>query len=241
MSGFNPDEARRHLSMVWEGYEDNLKFEIRIIPPRWGNGWPVVKLFRGAKETVEWLESSWEKFHLKGKNVFYGVLPRHGRLKGAGRSEDVRYARVAFCDLDYHEELGIMEALLMGKIDEGVMKEGVYTKGEETIVVEGGKVSIIRKPKVDEVVDMASKALGKEPSLVIDSGHGYHIYYLLERVVDVYRWTLIQSKLISSLKGDEKVRDPARLLRVAGTLNPRYRLFPAKCRIVYESEEVLPV
>ena len=238
--GFNPDEAKRHLGMVWEGYDYCLKFEMRIIPPRWGKGWPIVKLFRGADEAVEWLESSWERLHLGRRNVFYGVLPRHGGLKGAGRSEHVKYARVAFCDLDYHEELGIMEALLMGKVDEGRVKEGVYMKGKEVVVVEGGKVSVIRKPEVGEVVDMAAMALGREPSLIIDSGHGYHIYYILEKVLDIYRWTLIQSKLVSSLKGDERVKDPARLLRVAGTINPRYRLFPARCRIVYESDERLP-
>ncbi len=239
--GFNPDEARRHLNAIWGGYEGDLKFEIRIIPPRWGKGWPIVKLFLGPDEAVEWLESSWERLNLGERNVFYGVLPRHGRLKGAGRSEDVKCARVAFCDLDYHEELGIMEALLMGKIDEGAMKEGIYAKGRERVVVEGGKVSVIRKPEVSEVIEEVSKALGREPSLVVDSGHGYHIYYILEKVVDVYEWALIQSKLISSLKGDERVKDPARLLRVAGTINPRYRLFPARCRIVYESEERLPV
>lgn len=239
-SSFNPDEARRHLSRIWAGYEGDLKFEIRIIPPRWGSGRPIVKLFRGAEEAVEWLESSWEKLRLEVKNVFYGVLPRRGGLEGAGRSEDVKCANVAFCDLDYHEELSVMEAIVMGKIDE-VVKEGVYKRGKEMVVVEGGKVSIIHKPEVGEVVDIASRALGREPSLVVDSGHGYHIYYLLERVVEVYEWARIQSKLISSLKGDEKVRDPARLLRVAGTVNPRYRLLPAKCRIVYETGEMLPV
>ncbi len=238
---FDPNEALKHLRLVWNGYKGRPTFELRIIPPRWRKGYPLVKLFKTPEDAVDWLKASWKGLELWKKNVFYGVLPRYGRVEGAGRSEDVRYANVVFCDLDFHEEMNLMEALLMGKIGEDLVKEGVHEKGDQTIVVEGGKVSIIKKPKVDEILELMLDRVGRKPSLIVDSGHGYHVYFILEKTVSVVEWSFIQSRFVELLKGDERVKDPARLLRVAGTINPRYRSLPVRCKIVYESVERLPV
>jgi len=61
-----------------------------------------------------------------------------------------------------------------------------------------------------------------EPSLVIDSGYGYHVYIKLQHDIDIKKWRRLQELFIGYLGGDEKTKDPARILRVAGTYNPRY-------------------
>jgi hypothetical protein len=72
------------------------------------------------------------------------------------------------------------------------------------------------------------KALPLPPSIIIDSGNGYHCYWLLTQP-----WHLssdeererargLQRRWVESVGGDDSAKDLARVLRVPGTLNTKY-------------------
>lgn len=79
---------------------------------------------------------------------------------------------------------------------------------------------------------------GITPSAVIDTGGGYHAYYLLEDPVDRETWKAVQEVLRKTLKADEKVaKDLKRILRLPNTVNWKYDV---EAEIVALSEERIP-
>lgn len=97
--------------------------------------------------------------------------------------------------------------------------------------------------------DFASKeeaggALGKlpgdlAPSIVLDSGHGYHAYWLLSEPADLngdgkaaLDLEAIMKGLASALGGDSSVADVARIMRLPGFLNTKDPANPVPCEIV---------
>jgi hypothetical protein len=85
----------------------------------------------------------------------------------------------------------------------------------------------------------ALKAYGLEPSFVVCSGHGFHIYFVLKRVhMDPSVWAPIQIALITLAKGDQQAKDAGRLLRVPGTINWKDPSNPKSVEIVYELDRV---
>jgi KaiC/GvpD/RAD55 family RecA-like ATPase len=76
-----------------------------------------------------------------------------------------------------------------------------------------------------------------QPSVVVDTGHGYHLYWLLHEEVwlknddDVSRMEGYLSGLASHLHGD-KVFDIGRLLRLPGTVNWKDPSNPVKCTVL---------
>lgn len=72
------------------------------------------------------------------------------------------------------------------------------------------------------------------PSVIIDSGHGYHVYWLLDqpipiKAIDVAAIEGYIAGLARFLGGDA-VQDLSRLLRMPGTIN--WKTEPIECRIV---------
>ncbi|MEM5820905.1 MAG: hypothetical protein QXP34_01105 [Candidatus Aenigmatarchaeota archaeon] len=69
-------------------------------------------------------------------------------------------------------------------------------------------------------------SLNIPPSLIANSGNGVHIYYKLNRNVDVEKWKLLQQALLNffvqnfdEFNIDKVVKDEARIIRVIGTIN----------------------
>lgn len=58
------------------------------------------------------------------------------------------------------------------------------------------------------------------PQIVIDSGHGFHAYWLLDGTVDVKIAQRIMNGMATKY-GSDKVGDPARVMRVPGTHNKK--------------------
>jgi len=64
-------------------------------------------------------------------------------------------------------------------------------------------------------------ALGKvspAPHIIVDSGHGYHAYWLLDQQI-AFAWAARIMKGIAMATGADRVYDQARILRVPGTHN----------------------
>lgn len=84
------------------------------------------------------------------------------------------------------------------------------------------------------------KELNPPPSVIVDSGGGYHCYWLLEESFEL-NTTLkreiarsLQGRWVDYVGGDLAVHDLARILRLPGTLNYKYDP-PREVRIVYEN------
>ena len=62
------------------------------------------------------------------------------------------------------------------------------------------------------------RTVGLDPQIVVDSGHGWHLYWHLVKPVPV---TLAQGamKVLAERLGGDSVGDPARIMRVPGTIN----------------------
>lgn len=73
------------------------------------------------------------------------------------------------------------------------------------------------------------KALDPPPSVVVDSGGGYHCYYLLAQPwvlktgADREKARKLQAAWVRLMDGDPQSKDLARVLRVPGTLNHKYQ------------------
>jgi hypothetical protein len=65
-----------------------------------------------------------------------------------------------------------------------------------------------------------------KPSMIVQSGHGLHVYYLLREAIDLQhdaaRAKNLLRRLALALCGDLASAEPARILRVPGTLNYKY-------------------
>ena len=88
------------------------------------------------------------------------------------------------------------------------------------------------------------------PSVLVDSGHGYHLYYALEEPQQAGRWpSVLRARLglwqhFKDWGADKScATDPAKTLRMPGTLNLKYN--PVPCRVMqttskrYKLEDLL--
>jgi hypothetical protein len=87
------------------------------------------------------------------------------------------------------------------------------------------------EPKANELI----KALVAQPSIVIESGGGLHLYWLLDIPVDAHdeRIEPILRGLAAALGGDPAAAEISRIMRLPGTLNrkPEYGA-PRKCQVI---------
>ena len=89
-------------------------------------------------------------------------------------------------------------------------------------------------------LDLINKTLTKaripEPTMVIHTGGGWHVYWLFNSLYyingdeDIKKYESVITSIINSLSiigADPKSKDVTRLLRLAGTINHKYNLTPA--------------
>jgi hypothetical protein len=73
---------------------------------------------------------------------------------------------------------------------------------------------------VDEARRRWEAAGMPQPSLVIQSGHGIHVYWRLsEPLTDLCVWSQVQRLLIAALRSDASIHNPERMMRLPGFLN----------------------
>jgi len=78
----------------------------------------------------------------------------------------------------------------------------------------------------------ALEAVGIHPSCILESGHGLHAYWFLDHPYPVAEARPICAGLQDSFKISDAVSDPARVLRLPGTLNLKDPKNPAWCRVI---------
>jgi hypothetical protein len=77
------------------------------------------------------------------------------------------------------------------------------------------------------------------PSVVVDSGHGYHAYWKLTEAVPFEKARLAMIGIARDLDGDH-VYDQPRILRIPGTTNYKDRALPVPVRtVVFNTTNVL--
>ena len=95
------------------------------------------------------------------------------------------------------------------------------------------------KKLLDEFVE-ALKGYDLEPSYVVESGNGYHVYFVLNKFFgpDHLDWKKIQLTLVTLAKGDLQARNAGRLLRIPGTYNYKDRNNPKPVQIIHASGKI---
>ncbi|MEM5828032.1 MAG: hypothetical protein QW197_00805 [Candidatus Aenigmatarchaeota archaeon] len=78
------------------------------------------------------------------------------------------------------------------------------------------------------------------PSLIANSGNGIHVYYKVNKLVEIEKWKLLQQGLLNffiqnfdEYNVDKVVKDEARIIRVIGTINNKKE--PKQTSILYSS------
>ena len=91
---------------------------------------------------------------------------------------------------------------------------------------------------LDDFIDRM-KGYGIEPSYIVGSGNGFHVYFVLSNpVTPDDRWAKIEIALVTLAKGDSQVKDPVRLLRVPGTINYKDKSNPKPVKIIFTSSRL---
>jgi len=95
------------------------------------------------------------------------------------------------------------------------------------------------KKLLDEFVE-ALKEYNLEPSYVVESGHGYHVYFVLNKFFEpnVLEWQKTQFALVKLAKGDIQAKNVDRLLRVPGTFNYKDKNDPKSVQIINDSGKI---
>ncbi|MEM1523238.1 MAG: hypothetical protein QXU69_09430 [Thermofilaceae archaeon] len=152
-----------------------------------------------------------------GESVYFQVLPLYRRPeRGRGTAADVKVGKWLWADIDYKRE--VTEGTPFIKEGEDYSLEAIYE--------EGGKLIRVDRPPLKLVLKEVEEATGLVPSLVVDSGCGYHFYFLLTQEIEAKRLQRLEAWLIDTLQKsginvDTKSKDLARILRLPGFVNPR--------------------
>lgn len=100
------------------------------------------------------------------------------------------------------------------------------------------------KPEAMGAIKSFIKSAKMPPSLIVDSGNGYHLYWLLERDVAIDVWSTYAKALdahfpLHGLKVDSKITvDTARVLRAPETVNFKDPQHPKRCEVIYRSGRI---
>jgi len=82
----------------------------------------------------------------------------------------------------------------------------------------------------------AADLLVLPPSYIVDSGHGYHAYWLLQEPVAAAKGCEIV-RLVGETLGGGHVGDPARVMRLPGTYNVKVEPYPL-CRVIRDRPDL---
>ena len=78
-----------------------------------------------------------------------------------------------------------------------------------------------------------------EPSFIVESGHGYHVYFVVRQALEHpnENWENAQIALINLARGDMQAKDPTRLMRAPGSYNNKDPENPKPVTIIHASDK----
>lgn len=204
------------LKQVWD-YDENYYYSIVVI-----NNSIDYKHFTKDFEAIrEYLENI--KF---GSHVYFQVLPLVKKPdKGRGDSSLIEKGKWLWIDFDYKQEVEKPEEIIYEKSFDHSL-ECVYKEGEKWIYV--------KRPPLNQVLEEVKNKIGFIPSIVIDSGAGYHFYFKLTHEIEANKLKELENWLVDKLGGDTQAKDLARIMRLPGSINPRVKRL---CKVIFESKE----
>ena len=83
---------------------------------------------------------------------------------------------------------------------------------------------------LSEVKDLIDHAYLPEPAVYVNSGHGYHAYWLLDEPVKAWKVNSLLRNISNRTGSDGKVAESARIMRLPATINNKNE--PVKCEVV---------
>lgn len=89
-------------------------------------------------------------------------------------------------------------------------------------------------PSKDLFIEEVAK-FGAEPSIIVDSGNGIHVYWRVTDL-DAASYLRLQRRLVRALKTDEATCSIFQLMRLPGTLNTKIKDNYLKCETLYTSD-----
>ncbi|MEM0188841.1 MAG: hypothetical protein QW550_05610 [Saccharolobus sp.] len=147
------------------------------------------------------------------KNIYFQVLPLSQKpAQGRGSEKDVKVGKWLWIDLDYKETSNEAEFEGCRELEDHAL---------ECYYREGNKWIHVRRPPLKQVLDDVKNKLDLEPSFVVDSGAGYHLYFKLMYETDASKLKNLESWLVEKIGGDPQAKDLARILRLPGSINMR--------------------
>ncbi|MEM4620797.1 MAG: hypothetical protein QW607_11375 [Desulfurococcaceae archaeon] len=159
-----------------------------------------------------------------GKHVYFQILPLSSKPKrGRGSEKDVKVGKWLWIDFDYKNIVETPEFEGCRELDDYAL---------ECYYLEGDKWIHVSRPPLSQVLNHVRTMLEIEPSLIVDSGAGYHVYFKLMYEIDAGKLKKLESKLVDALGGDPQTKDLARILRLPGSINPRVNRL---VKVIYDS------
>ena len=188
-----------------------------------------------------WLINNLSDLANKKYHIYYQVLPLARKPeKGRGRSIDVLIGKWVWIDFDYKREILKFEVPdeFVEAVDKGYSfiletdhsLRGVYWDKRRR------KWIYVERPPLKQLLEHIEDVLGIRPTIVVDSGNGYHVYFELKELLEAKYIKRLEDKIVDKLNGDPQTKDLARILRLPGTINPRNNRL---VRLIYESNEAL--
>lgn len=84
---------------------------------------------------------------------------------------------------------------------------------------------------IDDALHRIKEADLPWPTVIVNSGHGVHLYWRLdEPTTDLQQWSMIQKQLAKLLDADPKVCDAPRIMRLPGSVN--HKSEPVPCALI---------
>jgi len=210
----------RCFSIVWMHNEKGIKFRFYCIDSNLNGGDNriifVENYWKLHSRVVEDVEKLMMKY--KGWHFYYQVLPLSKiPQSGRGSAKEILVGKILWADIDYKQQVDGDPPFYGCREYEDYRLECYYREGDKVIKVD--------RPPLKQLLNKLNE-LGIPPTLIIDSGGGYHLYWTLLEEVDAKQLKQLEDKLVDYLKKnginvDLQTRDLARILRLPYTINPR--------------------
>ena len=224
------NEVREFLEALWGLYtsDEPLWFEVFCLNDE---GKKIIKFFEGPMaswEVANWLEKKEEMLRKGRYHVYFGVLPRERKPeRGRGSARDVERGLWLWADLDFKEPYDSLDKVPLREEARKVAQEQGYwyEELEDHALVgvyrSGSKWVYVNRPPLTKVIEEVRAKLGTDPTIVVDSGAGYHLYFKLSYELGAAQLRVLEEKVVDLLGADPQSKDLARVLRLPGSINPR--------------------